>query len=175
MNTINHQKQKHRNVNGPLPHKMENQTQHPTQNQTTMQTTQTSILPAFTSGNSAPPASATQSVSVPVSNIPSNAAPAHPIEPVDRVTAWRIESLKRKQRADSFYNSLSDEESTKLFAWMDELKDICDIHQRIAAPPPEGLGRKVSLTSLRRLRANFMSVIFIGKTEETLDMITDME
>ena len=164
MKPINHQKQKHRNVNGSFPTQM--------QTQTTMQTNQPSLLPAFAPESLALPTLTTHCAPAPVANSDVDRAPS---DPIDHITAWRIESLKRKQRADSFYNSLSSDEGAKLFAWMNELKHVCDIQERIASPPPEGLGRKVSLTCLRRLRAIFKAEIFIDETEETLDMITDLE
>lgn len=138
-----------------------------------MQTTLPSNPAALTVEPPAPPSLAADAVPAPVQH--NTIAPAQSAHPIDPVTAWRIESLKRRQRADSFFNSLSDDESNKLIAWLNDIDCLFDIRTRIVAPPPEGLGRNVSLSSLRRLRANLRAVCVINRTEEMLDNISDLE
>src|SRR5687767_1229218 len=83
----------------------------------------------------------------------SPSAPSDP--PIDPITLSKIESLRRKQRADAFLQTLSDAESDRLFTWFEEFHDLGQVFQLVTAPPPKGLGRKVSITSLRRLRSHW--------------------
>ena len=93
----------------------------------------------------------------------------------DKSRASAIESLKRKQRADSFFQSLTDEQQDKLLDWLETERDLGAVLARVSAPAPEGFGLKVHLTSLRRLRAHWRSLDFINRNEEILDTIHDME
>jgi len=87
----------------------------------------------------------------------------------------RLESIARRKRADSFLRSLNPEQSRQVYKWIRELESIDDVHDRITAPPPEGLGLKVSVITLRRLRSYWHACDEVSFTENMLDIITDME
>lgn len=106
-----------------------------------------------------------------------------PVEPLPSSEAlelarWRsfaVESIKRKQRADSFYHNLKTEQQDQLLKWLEEEEDLGTICMRITAPPPEGFGIKVHITSLRRFRSSWKALDHIVKNEEVLDCLHDME
>ena len=87
----------------------------------------------------------------------------------------RFESIARRKRADSFLRSLNPEQSRQVYKWIHELDSINDVHARITALPPEGLGLTVSVITLRRLRSYWQACDEINFTENMLDIITDME
>ena len=109
--------------------------------------------------------------------LPSLAAPSPSTEALE-LSRWRsfaVESMKRKQRADSFFHSLTTEQQDKLLHWLEEEEDLGTVCMRISAPQPEGFGLNVHLTSLRRFRAHWKSLNHIMLNEEILDSIHDME
>src|SRR5687768_1628387 len=133
--------------------------------------------------NSAPPASA-ESVPTPCTDkLPAlpTADPAYAIStttapsPLTPAERSRIESLKRKQRSDSFMQKLSHEQIAKIIEWFQDEEDIGTVHHNITAPAPEGLGLDVSITSVRRLRAHVTATLANTRTTEILDTIIDME
>ena len=87
----------------------------------------------------------------------------------------RIESLKRKQRSDSFLHTLTDEQIAKVLGWFQDEEDIAIVHHYITAAPPEGLGLEISTTSVRRLRAHITATQANHRATEILDTIIDME
>ena len=87
----------------------------------------------------------------------------------------RIESLKRKQRSNSFMQKLSHEQIAKIIEWFQDEEDVGTVHHNITAPAPEGLGLDVSITSVRRLRAHVTASSAKARTTEILDTIIDME
>jgi hypothetical protein len=87
----------------------------------------------------------------------------------------RIDSIARRQRADSFLRSLTPEQARQVYTWVRELDSINEVQSRITAPPPEGLGLTVSTITLRRLRALWQAQDEINFTQNMLDIITDME
>src|SRR5688572_5910472 len=93
----------------------------------------------------------------------------------DRYRAFALESLRRKQRADSFFHSLTQEQQDKLLQLIQEGDDIGTVCSRIASPPPEGFGMNVHLTSLRRFRSHWSALHHIMKNQDILDTIHDME
>src|SRR5688572_9193348 len=95
-----------------------------------------------------------------------------PLTPAERS---RIESLKRKQRSDSFMQKLSHEQIAKIIEWFQDEEDVGIVHHNITAPAPEGLGLDVSITSVRRLRAHVTATLANTRTTEILDTIIDME
>jgi hypothetical protein len=101
--------------------------------------------------------------------------PALPPPPPDLPRAFAIESLKRKQRADSFFHSITYEQQDKLIELLHTEENLVTVFERVTAPPPQGLGLKVHLNSLRRLRAHFNAVVFADRNHEILDEIDDME
>jgi len=86
-----------------------------------------------------------------------------------------IESLRKLQRADAFFNKLSPDQKDTLLDWLRQFEDIGTVHSRVAAPPPQGFGIQVSLMTLRRFRARWRALGSILTTEDILDEITDME
>src|SRR5688500_20215033 len=64
---------------------------------------------------------------------------------VDMIKRDRAESLKRKQRSDSFLHRLDQTQLTKVIEWLEEEEDIGIVYQNITAPAPEGLGLEVGL------------------------------
>lgn len=94
---------------------------------------------------------------------------------LDAITESRIDSLARRQRADSFLRSLTREQSRQVYKWISELDDINEVHSRITAPPPDGLGLTVSTITLRRLRSYWQALAETDFTRDMLDTITDME
>ena len=94
---------------------------------------------------------------------------------LDLVTKSKIESLKRKQRADSFFNSLTDEQAEKVFHWMNTIENVCEIQDLITAPPPKGLGLEVCMQTLRRIRAHINAMSVVVKTNGLLDAVYDVE
>lgn len=94
---------------------------------------------------------------------------------LDAITDSRIESLARRQRADSFLRSLTQEQARRLYRWIFEFKDIGEVHSRVTALPPEGLGLDVSTITLRRLRSYWQAAAEASFSRDMLDFITDME
>src|SRR4051794_37517994 len=82
---------------------------------------------------------------------PAPSAPALPPQPPDNQKI--IESMRKLQRADAFFNKLTPDQKNNLVHWLNELEDISTVHTRVTAPPPQGLGIQVSLMTLRRFRA----------------------
>ena len=87
----------------------------------------------------------------------------------------RIESLKRKQRSDSFMQKLTHEQIAKIIEWFHDEEDIGTVHQNITSPAPEGLGLDVSIASVRRVRAHVTATLSNTRTTEILDTLLDME
>lgn len=109
-------------------------------------------------------------------NPPQLPPPALVADPeADRRRAFALESLKRKQRADSFFSSLTDAQQNQLLRWLEEIDDIGAIVARVAAPPPAGLGIRVHYTSLQRFRAHWRSLHYTIRGQEIDDTIHDME
>ena len=100
-------------------------------------------------------------------------APAQP--PPDQSRAFAVQSLKRKQRADSFFHSITPEQQDKIVELLHTDENLVTVFNRVTAPPPQGLGLKVHLNSLRRLRAHWRAAVFALRSEEILDEIHDME
>jgi hypothetical protein len=100
------------------------------------------------------------------------ATPAPP-QPVDPATEWRVEFVKRKQRANAFFNQITAEQRFLLCGWFGNLS-VPEIQQRIAAAAPEGWGLQISQTVLRRTRALYYSALANAGVEEMLDALTDM-
>jgi|SRR5688572_10803744 len=103
---------------------------------------------------------------------PQPAAP--PPQPVDPATQWRIDFIKRKQRASAFFSQLTPEQQVTLCEWFSKLS-VPEIRKRIAAPAPEGWALQISETVLRRTRALFFSGASNAATEEMLDTLNDMQ
>jgi hypothetical protein len=106
---------------------------------------------------------------------PTSIVPHTPQNPIDSIARWQIQSLQRKQRSDSFFASLTDEQRSRIVSWFIEFPDLGEVFKRVIAPAPEGLGLKVSPTALRRLRSHWNALDTVRCTEEILDTITDME
>src|SRR5688500_12243292 len=65
---------------------------------------------------------------------------------LDRFVQIKIDSLREKQRADSFFNSLPPEQRNKLAEWIiADDKNVIELWRRVTKPVPEGLGIQVSL------------------------------
>jgi hypothetical protein len=86
-----------------------------------------------------------------------------------------LESLRKLQRADAFFKKLTDDQQDTFLQWLNEMDDIGALHRRVNAPPPEGLGVLVSLSTIRRFRIRYRALNLIVRTEEMLDEITDLE
>ncbi len=99
--------------------------------------------------------------------------PAPPPQPIDPATQWRIDFIKRKQRATAFFNQLTPEQQVTLCDWFGKLS-VPEIRKRIAAPAPEGWALQIGETVLRRTRALFFSGASNAATEEMLDTLHDM-
>src|SRR5687768_13572263 len=110
--------------------------------------------------------------SVPSADSISTKTPANTLTALERA---RIESLKRKQRSNSFMQKLSHEQIAKIIEWFQDEEDVGIVHHNITAPAPEGLGLDVSITSVRRLRAHVTATLANTRTTEILDTIIDME
>jgi len=93
----------------------------------------------------------------------------------ERRRAFIRQSIARKQRADSFYHSLTPDQQAQLLEWLHEDMSLATIVDKISAAPPKGFGVKVHLTSLRRLRAWWRGMGEALRTEELLDTVHDME
>jgi hypothetical protein len=100
-------------------------------------------------------------------------APPPPPQPIDPATQWRIDLIKRKQRATAFFSQLAPEQQVTLCEWFSQLS-VPEIRKRIAAPAPEGWALQISETVLRRTRALFFSGASNAATEEMLDTLNDM-
>ena len=87
----------------------------------------------------------------------------------------RIQSLKRKQRADSFLNKLSDDQLAKVLALFEDEPNLVVVHHHVTSPAPEGLGLQVDLSTLRRLRAHIAATHSHARTTEILDTLLEME
>ncbi|HEX7861071.1 MAG TPA: hypothetical protein VF773_12130 [Verrucomicrobiae bacterium] len=88
----------------------------------------------------------------------------------------KVDSLKEKQRANSFFNSLDSDQCSKLINWFSELENNpTEIWRRVQAPPPEGLGLKVSHMTIRRLRDAWRAEDLVTSTRSCLDVIIDLE
>ena len=94
---------------------------------------------------------------------------------IDSINRRKVEALRRKQRADSFYNSLTDEQGDKLFNWLTTDKSIGEVHDIVIAPPPDGLGLEVSMQTLRRIRSQIRGMDVAIITEALLDTIDELE
>ena len=94
---------------------------------------------------------------------------------LDMIKRDRAESLKRKQRSDSFLHRLDRDQLTKVIEWLGEEEDIGIVYQNITAPAPEGLGLEVGLSTIRRLRAHVTATLANTRATEILDTIIDME
>ena len=99
-------------------------------------------------------------------------APSQPS--IDPATQWRIDFIKRKQRATAFFSQLTPEQQVTLCEWFSKLS-VPEIRKRIAAPVPEGWALQISETVLRRTRAIFFSAASNAATEEMLDTLHDMQ
>ena len=98
-----------------------------------------------------------------------------PAPSADPFLKSKIAALQRKQRCDTFLSSLTDDQSLQLMDWMYTLENLSDVHRRVTAPPPEGFGVKVHLTTLRRLRDQFRAEDIARSAESMIDVITDLE
>lgn len=98
-----------------------------------------------------------------------------PSEDAERRHSFIRESLERKQRADSFYRSLKPDQQTQLLRWLNEDQPLGTIVDKVSAPPPQGFGVKVHVTSLRRLRSFWRGMDEALRTEEILDTVQDMD
>ena len=87
----------------------------------------------------------------------------------------RIQSLRRKQRADSFLNKLTDSQLAQVLEWFEDEHNIAVVHYHITSPAPKGLGLQVDLSTLRRLRAHITATHSNARTTEILDTLLDME
>jgi len=96
-----------------------------------------------------------------------------PPQPVDPATEWRVDFMKRKQRATAFFNQLTLDQQRALCDWFQKLS-VPEIQKRIVAPVPEGWGLQIGETVLRRTRALFYAATANAATEEMLDTLTDM-
>lgn len=110
-------------------------------------------------------------------NVPNQAAPPPhpptPPQPIDPATQWRVDFIKRQQRASAFFNQLTPDQQVTLCEWFAKLS-VPEIQKRIAAPAPEGWAIQISQTVLRRTRALCYSATINANTEEMLDMFHDM-
>ncbi|HEX7858878.1 MAG TPA: hypothetical protein VF773_00985 [Verrucomicrobiae bacterium] len=97
-----------------------------------------------------------------------------PPQPADPATQWRIDFMKRKQRAAAFFNQLTPEQQITLCEWFKKLS-VPEIQKRIAAPAPKGWAVQISQTVLRRTRALFFAGANNAATEDMLDTLKDME
>jgi hypothetical protein len=102
-------------------------------------------------------------------------APITPPSPPDPFLKIKIESLKRKQRADSFCHSITNEQGYQIAAWMEEIDNLSEVYRRVTAPPPDGLGLKVNFSTLRRLRSAWRAESLADLSDSMFDVITDME
>lgn len=93
----------------------------------------------------------------------------------ERRRAFALQALERKQRAGSFYRSLTPEQQDQLLRWFGEDLSLTAIQEKLSAPPPEGFGLKVHPTSLRRFRITWKAIEQSLRTEEILDMVQEME
>src|SRR5688500_2760427 len=57
-----------------------------------------------------------------------------PSDPLAIIQRDRVESLKRKQRTDSFLHRLDEAQLTKVLQWLAEEEDIGVVHHHITAP-----------------------------------------
>jgi hypothetical protein len=87
----------------------------------------------------------------------------------------KIDSLKRKQRADAWVNSLTREQCYQIASWMEEMDNLSEVFRRITSPAPEGLGLKVNFSTLRRLRSAWRAEALTDLSDAMFDVITDME
>ena len=87
----------------------------------------------------------------------------------------KVESLKRKQRANAWCNSLTPDHAYQIAGWMEEIDNLSEVHRRITAPPPDGLGLKVNFSTLRRLRSAWRAEALTDLSDSMFDVITDME
>jgi hypothetical protein len=106
---------------------------------------------------------------------PAAAAPLTPPPAPDPFLKIKIESLKRKQRADSFCHSVTPDQAYQIAAWMEEIDNLSEVHRRVSAPLPEGLGLKVNFSTLRRLRSAWRAEALTELSDSMFDVITDME
>ncbi|HEX7861542.1 MAG TPA: hypothetical protein VF773_14500 [Verrucomicrobiae bacterium] len=88
----------------------------------------------------------------------------------------RINSLKEKQRADSFFNSLTPEQAIKFIDWIrNHEDDVNEIWRRVKAPAPEGLGLDVSHFTIRRLRDAWRAENLLTMAHSTRDVVIDFQ
>jgi hypothetical protein len=87
----------------------------------------------------------------------------------------KIESIKRKQRAHAWSNSLTPDQAYQIAAWMEEIDNLSEVFRRVTAPPPDGLGLKVNFSTLRRLRSAWRAEALTDLSDAMFDVITDME
>jgi hypothetical protein len=97
-----------------------------------------------------------------------------PPQPIDPATEWRVEFVRRKQRADAFFHQLTPDQQRTICDWFGKLS-VPEIQQRIAAAAPDGWGLQISQTVLRRTRALYYASTANAATEEMLDAVTDMQ
>ncbi len=100
--------------------------------------------------------------------------PSAPPAP-DRFLQIKIESLKAKQRADSFFNSLDPNQAYKLTKWILEIDSLAEVLRQVTPPPPDGLGLDVSYSTLQRLRDAWRAEDLCTATRSVFDIIIDME
>ena len=119
---------------------------------------------------------ANQTVSIPVPAPSSAVVPAPGSPPSsDPFLKLKIESLKEKQRSDSFFNSLPPEQQLKVMNWIDSIDNLVDVWSRVTKPAPEGLGLKVNLQTLRRLRDAWRAQDLTELATSSLDVVIDLE
>lgn len=104
---------------------------------------------------------------------PSQSTPPSSPQPIDPATQWRVDFIKRKQRASAFFNQLTPDQQVTICEWFGKLS-VPEIQKRIAAPAPEGWALQISQTVLRRTRALLFSGANNAATEEMLDTLHDM-
>ena len=100
-------------------------------------------------------------------------SPAPPDSSVNRQRD--VEMLNRMMRADSFYKALTNEQRLQLLEWIEKDQDIVTIWERLNAPPPDGFGVKVHMTSLRRFRTGLRAADRIARNQEMVDTVFEME
>jgi hypothetical protein len=130
---------------------------------------QSAYVPIATSATPDPALPAITSEQTAVARTTDSAAPPDPFLKI------KVESLKRKQRANAWCHSLTPDHAYQIAAWMEEIDNLSEVHRRITAPPPDGLGLKVNFSTLRRLRSAWRAEALAELSDSMFDVITDME
>jgi hypothetical protein len=112
-------------------------------------------------------------VTVPAAESPSASAASAAL--LRKLELKRLKALQRKQRADSFLNKLTDAQLARVLALFEDEPNLVIVYHHVTSPAPEGLGLRVSLPTLRRIRAHICATHSIARTTEILDTISEME